>query len=41
VIAVSLTKIGNELCLLVSGPRAGLGELIIRHDGLTSSIMPR
>ena len=40
VIAVSLTKIGNDLRLLGSGPRAGLGELIIPHDGLTSSIMP-
>jgi len=40
VVAVSLTKIANDIRLLGSGPRCGLGELIIPHDGLTSSIMP-
>jgi fumarate hydratase class II len=40
VVAVSLVKIANDIRLLGSGPRCGLGELIIPHDGLTSSIMP-
>ncbi len=40
VIAVSLTKIGNDIRLLGSGPRAGLSELIVPADGLSSSIMP-
>ncbi|WP_024506469.1 class II fumarate hydratase [Bradyrhizobium sp. ARR65] len=40
VIAASLLKIANDIRLLGSGPRCGLGELIIPHDGLTSSIMP-
>ncbi len=40
VVAVSLTKMANDIRLLASGPRCGLGELIIPHDGLTSSIMP-
>ncbi len=40
VIAVSLTKLGNDIRLLGSGPRAGFSELIIPADGLTSSIMP-
>jgi fumarate hydratase, class II len=39
-IAVSLLKIANDVRLLGSGPRCGLGELVIPHDGLTSSIMP-
>jgi fumarate hydratase class II len=39
-LAVSLTKIGNDIRLLGSGPRAGLGELVVPADGLTSSIMP-
>ncbi|MGJ4939326.1 class II fumarate hydratase [Bradyrhizobium sp. HKCCYLS1011] len=38
--AVSLLKIANDIRLLGSGPRCGLGELVIPHDGLTSSIMP-
>jgi len=38
--AVSLIKIANDLRLLGSGPRCGLGELILPPDGLTSSIMP-
>lgn len=40
VVAVSLTKIANDLRFLGSGPRCGLGELVVPHDGLTSSIMP-
>jgi fumarate hydratase, class II len=40
VVAVSLVKIANDIRLLGSGPRCGLGELIVPHDGLTSSIMP-
>lgn len=40
VLAVSLTKIANDVRLLGSGPRCGLGELIVPDDGLTSSIMP-
>ena len=40
VVAVSLLKIANDIRLLASGPRCGLGELVLPHDGLTSSIMP-
>jgi len=40
VLAVSLTKLGNDIRLLCSGPRAGLAELIVPPDGLSSSIMP-
>jgi fumarate hydratase class II len=40
VVAVSLVKIANDIRLLGSGPRCGLGELVVPHDGLTSSIMP-
>ena len=40
VIAVSLNKLGNDIRLLGSGPRAGLAELVIPADGLSSSIMP-
>jgi fumarate hydratase class II len=40
VLAVSLSKIGNDIRLLASGPRCGLGELLLPDDGLTSSIMP-
>lgn len=40
VLAVSLLKIANDIRFLGSGPRCGLGELVIPHDGLTSSIMP-
>ncbi len=39
-VAVSLNKIGNDVRLLGSGPRAGIGELVIPEDGLSSSIMP-
>ncbi len=40
VIAVSLTKLGNDIRLLGSGPRGAIGELIVPADGLSSSIMP-
>lgn len=40
VLAVSLIKIANDVRLLGSGPRCGLGELVIPDDGLSSSIMP-
>jgi len=40
VIAVALTKIGNDLRLLGSGPRAGIGELKLPENEPGSSIMP-
>ncbi|MGE4045317.1 MAG: class II fumarate hydratase [Acetobacteraceae bacterium] len=40
VLAVSLNKLGNDIRLLGSGPRAGIAELIVPADGLSSSIMP-
>nr|WP_245291296.1 lyase family protein [Methylobacterium aquaticum] len=40
VLAVSAIKIANDIRLLGSGPRCGLGELVIPDDGLSSSIMP-
>jgi fumarate hydratase, class II len=39
-VAVSLNKIGNDIRLLGSGPRAGIAELVVPADGLSSSIMP-
>lgn len=39
-VAVSLIKIGNDIRLLASGPRCGLGELIIPSNEPGSSIMP-
>jgi fumarate hydratase class II len=39
-IAVGLTKIGNDLRLLGSGPRSGLGELLLPENEPGSSIMP-
>jgi fumarate hydratase, class II len=39
-LAVSLTKIGNDLRLMASGPRAGLGELRLPNNEPGSSIMP-
>jgi fumarate hydratase class II len=39
-IAVSLNKVGNDVRMLGSGPRAGFAELVIPADGLSSSIMP-
>ncbi|TPQ24757.1 class II fumarate hydratase [Methylomonas koyamae] len=39
-IAVSLNKIANDIRLLASGPRCGLGELILPENEPGSSIMP-
>ncbi len=39
-LAVSLMKIGNDIRLLASGPRCGIGELIIPANEPGSSIMP-
>jgi fumarate hydratase, class II len=39
-IAVSLTKIANDIRLLGSGPRSGLGELKLPENEPGSSIMP-
>ncbi|MBX9786068.1 MAG: class II fumarate hydratase [Alphaproteobacteria bacterium] len=39
-IAVSLMKIANDIRLLGSGPRSGLGELILPSNEPGSSIMP-
>ena len=39
-LAVSLTKIGNDVRMLSSGPRSGIGELIIPANEPGSSIMP-
>ncbi len=38
--AVSLMKIGNDIRMLASGPRCGIGELIIPANEPGSSIMP-
>jgi len=40
VVAASLNKIANDIRLLGSGPRAGLGELILPANEPGSSIMP-
>ena len=40
VLAVSLTKIANDIRLLGSGPRCGLGELKLPENEPGSSIMP-
>lgn len=40
VLAVSLMKIANDIRLLGSGPRCGLGELILPENEPGSSIMP-
>jgi fumarate hydratase, class II len=40
VIAVSLTKIANDLVLMGSGPRAGIGEIFLPELQKGSSIMP-
>jgi fumarate hydratase class II len=40
VIAVSLTKIANDLAMMGSGPRAGFGELLLPELQKGSSIMP-
>ncbi len=38
--AVSLMKIGNDIRMLASGPRSGIGEIIIPTNEPGSSIMP-
>ena len=40
VVAVSLTKIANDLRLMGSGPRAGLAEIFLPELQKGSSIMP-
>jgi len=40
VVAVSLTKIANDLALMGSGPRAGIGEVFLPELQKGSSIMP-
>jgi fumarate hydratase class II len=40
VLAVSLTKIANDLAMMGSGPRAGIGELFLPELQKGSSIMP-
>lgn len=39
-LGVSLNKIGNDIRMLASGPRSGIGELIIPANEPGSSIMP-
>ncbi len=39
-LAVSLTKMANDIRLMASGPRSGIGELIIPTNEPGSSIMP-
>jgi len=40
VVAVSLTKIAQDLALMASGPRAGIGEILLPELQKGSSIMP-
>ncbi|HEX4839710.1 MAG TPA: class II fumarate hydratase [Rhabdochlamydiaceae bacterium] len=40
VVASALLKVGNDIRLLASGPRCGLGELILPENEPGSSIMP-
>ena len=39
-VAVSLTKIANDIAWMGSGPRAGIGELLLPELQKGSSIMP-
>ena len=39
-LAVSINKIANDIRLLASGPRSGIGEIIIPANEPGSSIMP-
>ncbi len=39
-LAIALTKMGNDIRLMGSGPRAGLGELLLPQNEPGSSIMP-
>ena len=39
-LAMSLFKIANDIRLLASGPRSGIGEILIPENEPGSSIMP-
>jgi len=39
-LAVSIMKIGNDIRMLCSGPRSGIGEIVIPENEPGSSIMP-
>src|SRR5690606_28224149 len=39
-LAVSLNKIANDIRMMASGPRSGIGEIIIPENEPGSSIMP-
>jgi fumarate hydratase class II len=39
-LAIALSKVGNDIRLMGSGPRAGLGELLLPQNEPGSSIMP-
>ena len=39
-VAVSLTKIANDIRIMASGPRSGIGEILIPENEPGSSIMP-
>ena len=39
-LAVSLTKIANDIRMMASGPRSGIGEILIPENEPGSSIMP-
>ena len=39
-LAVALTKIANDIRLMASGPRSGIGELVLPENEPGSSIMP-
>lgn len=39
-VAVSIMKVANDIRFLASGPRCGLGELILPENEPGSSIMP-
>src|SRR5207342_452239 len=39
-LAVSLNKIANDIRMLASGPRSGIGEILIPENEPGSSIMP-
>ena len=39
-LAAALMKMANDIRLMGSGPRAGLAELVLPEEGLSSSIMP-
>lgn len=39
-LAVSLNKIANDIRMMASGPRSGIGEILIPENEPGSSIMP-